>query len=279
MGETDMQQIKLVALDLDGTVFNDEKAIMPRTAAAIRAALEKGVTVLPATGRTVSGVPEQLTNIPGIRYALTSNGASVVDLETGKSLVRLPFDAAMALRAYDVLEPLGGMLSIFIDGRSYTSMENAEQSMDMVPANLRSYFRTTRIEVEDMRRTLRDHADAIEKFSILYPTVEARDKAWQAVRRACPSVEITTSIERNMELNAPGVSKGRGLMALAERLDLCPDQVMAIGDSGNDLTMIEAAGLGVAMGNATEDVRAAADVITADNNHDGVAQAIEDYVL
>ena len=54
---------------------------------------------------------------------------------------------------------------------------------------------------------------------------------------------------------------------------------MAIGDSGNDLTMIEAAGLGVAMGNATEDVRAAADVITADNNHDGVAQAIEDYVL
>ena len=138
MGETDMQQIKLVALDLDGTVFNDEKAITPRTAAAIRAALEKGVTVLPATGRTVSGVPEQLTNIPGIRYALTSNGASVVDLETGKSLVRLPFDAAMALRAYDVLEPLGGMLSIFIDGRSYTSMENAEQSMDMVPANLRS---------------------------------------------------------------------------------------------------------------------------------------------
>lgn len=274
-----MQQIKLVALDLDGTLLNDEKTITPRTAAAIRKALEQGVTVLPATGRTASGVPEQLTNIPGVRYALTSNGAAVVDLETGDSLVRLPFDAAMALRAYDVLEPLGGSLSIFIHGRSYSEAKPEGQALEIVPQNLRSYFRTTRIEVEDMRQTLRDNADAIEKFSILYPTLEDRDRAWQAVRRACPSIEITTSIERNMELNAPGVSKGRGLMALAERLDLCPDQVMAIGDSGNDLTMIEAAGLGVAMGNATEEVKAAADVVTADNNHDGVAQAIEDYVL
>ena len=82
-----------------------------------------------------------------------------------------------------------------------------------------------------------------------------------------------------MELNAPGISKGRGLMALAERLGLALDEVMAVGDSGNDLTMLEAAGLGVAMGNATEEIKQAADVITADNNHDGVAEAIEKYVL
>lgn len=68
-------------------------------------------------------------------------------------------------------------------------------------------------------------------------------------------------------------------MALAERLGLALDEVMAVGDSGNDLTMLEAAGLGVAMGNATEEIKQAADVITADNNHDGVAEAIEKYVL
>lgn len=82
-----------------------------------------------------------------------------------------------------------------------------------------------------------------------------------------------------MELNAPGVSKGPGLMALAERLGLARGEVMAVGDSGNDRTMVALAGLGVAMGNATEEIKQVADVITADNNHDGVAEAIEKYVL
>lgn len=272
-------QIRLIALDLDGTVFNDQKEITPRTVQAIRAALQKGITVLPATGRTVTGVPKQFTEIPGVRYALTSNGASVVDLQTGEKLVSLPFDIEQAERAFDVLKDYGGMLSIFIDGQSYTTSENAANTQDMVPANLREYFRTTRNEVPDMHRMMEQHPDEIEKFSIMYPTEADRDAAWQAVAKACPRLEITSSIERNMELNAPGVSKGRGLMALAERLGLARDQVMAVGDSGNDLTMLEAAGLGVAMANATREVRHASDVITADNNHDGVAEAIEKYTL
>ena len=78
-----MQDIRLVALDLDGTVFNDKKEITPRTLAAIRNAVARGVAVLPATGRTASGIPAAFTSIPGVRYALTSNGASVVDLQTG----------------------------------------------------------------------------------------------------------------------------------------------------------------------------------------------------
>ena len=272
-------QIRLIALDLDGTVFNDQKEITPRTLEAIRAALQKGITVLPATGRTVTGVPKAFLEIPGVRYALTSNGASVVDLQTGEKLVSLPFDMEQAERAFDVLEDYGGMLSIFIDGESYTTTANAQDSLSMVPENLREYFRSTRNEVPDMHAMMEAHPREIEKFSILYPTEAQRDAAWQAVAKACPQLEITSSIERNMELNAPGVSKGRGLMALAESLGLARDQVMAVGDSGNDLTMLESAGLGVAMGNATREVKHAADVITADNNHNGVAEAIEKYAL
>ena len=77
-----MPDIRLVALDLDGTVFNDEKEITPHTLEAIRAAIAKGVDVIPATGRVASGVPEAFLRIPGVRYALTSNGASVVELST-----------------------------------------------------------------------------------------------------------------------------------------------------------------------------------------------------
>lgn len=274
-----MSEIRLVALDLDGTVFNDEKQITPRTLEAIRAALAKGVDVLPATGRTVAGVPRQFADIPGVRYALTSNGASVVDLQTGEKLVCLPFDTALAERAFDVVSPFGGMLSVFINGVSYTAAAISGDGLEMVPENLREYFRTTRNVVPDMHRIMEEHPHEIEKFSILYPTEAQRDAAWQAVAAACPTLEITSSIERNMELNAPGVSKGPGLMALARHLGLAREQVMAVGDSGNDRTMVKLAGLGVAMGNATEEIRKVADVITADNNHDGVAEAIKKYVL
>ena len=144
--------------------------------------------------------------------------------------------------------------------------------MDVVPENLKSYFRTTRIEVDDMHATLRTHAHEIEKYS--HDEAE-RDAAWRAIEAACPGVEVTSSLPRNMEVNAPGVTKGSGLLALAAHLGLTRAQTMAVGDSGNDRAMIEAAGLGVAMGNATDDIREIAD----DNNHDGVAAAIEKYVL
>ena len=106
-----------------------------------------------------------------------------------------------------------------------------------------------------------------------------RDAAWRAIEAACPAVELTSNLPRNMEVNAPGVTKGSGLLALAAHLGLTRAQTMAVGDSGNDRAMIEAAGLGVAMGNATDDIRKIADVTTDDNNHDGVAAAIEKYVL
>ena len=96
---------------------------------------------------------------------------------------------------------------------------------------------------------------------------------------AAGPTEITTSLDSNLEINAPGVTKGSALLALAKHLGLARSQLMAMGDSGNDLAMLQAAGLGVAMGNATEEVKAAADAVSADNNHDGVAVAIEKYVL
>ena len=263
-----MKDIRLVALDLDGTVFNDKKEITPRTLAAIRAACARG-------GRTASGIPAAFTSIPGVRYALTSNGASVVDLTTGEQLVNQPFGTEQALKIYDLLEQGGGMMSIFIGGKSYTTRANAENHMDVVPENLKSYFRTTRIEVDDMHATLRTHAHEIEKYSMLYHDEAERDAAWRAIEAACPGVEVTSSLPRNMEVNAPGVTKGSGLLALG----LTRAQTMAVGDSGNDRAMIEAAGLGVAMGNATDDIREIADVTTDDNNHDGVAAAIEKYVL
>lgn len=273
-----MQEIRILGLDLDGTVFDDEKRISPRTLDAMQAAIDRGVIVLPATGRPVSGVPEEFLHMPGVRYALTSNGATVTELVTGRRIVELTFDADDAIRIYDILRPFDCAMSIFIDGKSYTSTENFDRMQELSPPALRPYLRNSRIAVDDIHALMRRHAHGIEKFSILYPDYPTRDAARAAVTAAC-RVEATSSLGCNLELNAPGVTKGQALLNLAETLGYCREQVMACGDSDNDLAMIKAAGLGVAMGNAEPEVRAAADVIVADNNHDGVAEAIHRFIL
>ena len=273
-----VQDIRVLGLDLDGTVFDSQKRISPRTMAALRAAIAKGVVVLPATGRPASGVPAEFLRLDGVRYALTSNGAAVTELATGRRIVALTFAAPDAVRIYDILRPFGGAMSIFIDGRSYTDRDGLESAVRFAPPALRPYLRSSRIAVDDMHAVLRRHARDIEKFSILYPDCAARDAAKAAVQAAC-RVEATSSLGANLELNAPGVNKGRALLALAGVLGFAPAQVMACGDSDNDLAMLHLAGLGVAMGNAEPAVLAAADAVTADNDHDGVALAIEKYIL
>lgn len=274
-----MQDIRLIALDLDGTVFDDQKHITPHTLAAIRAALDAGIDVIPATGRSVTGVPQEFLHMDGVRYALTSNGASVVELATGKAIVTLPFETDMALQLLEVVQRFPCSLSLFVNGECYTDSASAAQVEACCPPELLSYVRDSRVVVDDLAEVIRTRPGEVEKFSIMYENTAVRDAAKAAVLAVRPDVDATSSVKDNLELNAPGVNKGRGLMALAEYLGLRKDQVMACGDSGNDLEMVRMAGLGVAMENAFPEVKAVADVITLDNNHDGVAAAIETYAL
>ena len=151
-----MQDIRLIGLDLDGTVFDDAKHISPRNLAAIEAAVQAGIIVLPATGRTATGVPQAFTGIPGVHYALTSNGASVVDMRTGEHIVDQPFSLEDSLRVYDALKPFGGVFSLFVGGKSYATKADNDLIDVLVPENLRDYFRKTRIEVPDLRTDLQE---------------------------------------------------------------------------------------------------------------------------
>lgn len=271
--------IKIIGLDLDGTVFNDDKEITPRTLAAIREAAARGIVVLPATGRPASGVPREFLEVPGVEYALTSNGATITRLSDGSRLVFLPFQARTALGLHDLLAPMDCICNVFIGGKSYTPRQSAHQLDIFSPKNILRYIKDTRIQVEDLRQAILDHPNEVEKLTVLFRNHQEREKAWAAVAQAFPEVEITSSFDNNMELNAPGVHKGIALLTLAKQLGYGPENVMACGDSSNDLAMLRSVGLSVAMGNADETVKAVAKVITDDNNHDGVAKAIETYAL
>ena len=110
--------------------------------------------MLPATGRTATGVPQAFTGIPGVHYALISNGASVVDMRTGEHIVDQPFSLEDSLRVYDALKPFGGVFSLFVGGKSYATKADNDLIDVLVPENLRDYFRKTRIEVPDLHQNL-----------------------------------------------------------------------------------------------------------------------------
>lgn len=270
--------IRVIGLDLDGTVFDDKKNISARTIAAIRAAAEKGVAVLPATGRFLAGVPEKFTELEGVHYALTSNGAVITELASGRRVVSqmLPDDTAEQIMR--VLAGFECVANAYIRGCGYASNAIFPQLGDWYGSTgLQGYVRSFRHPDLTPLEIVQAYPGEVEKISAIFHSTAERDRAAAALSQL--PCEACSSFSNNIEISARGVDKGEGLLALAKKLGYGPENVMACGDSSNDLAMIRKAGLGVAMGNASPEVKQAADYITLSNNEDGVAAAIEKFVL
>lgn len=270
--------IRLLGLDLDGTLFNDEKEITPRTSRAIRRALEAGCQVLPVTGRLRGGLPQDFISIPGVRWAVTANGAAILDLQSGAPLYVDCLPKAEALEAIDLCMPFDVLLDVYAGENAITQADRFARLEAFVPRALRPYFLASRTVVEDLRAYVENSAEGVVKLTMLFREESQRLQA-KALLEADERFMVTSSLENNLEVNHRGVDKGRGLMWLAGKLGIPRAATMAVGDSFNDIAMLRAAGLGVAMGNAAAQAKAAADAVTADNNHDGVALAIERYIL
>ena len=159
--------IRLIGLDLDGTVFDSQKRISPRTRSAIAAACARGVAVLPATGRPRAGLPDAFVQIPGVRYAITSNGGAVYDLAGGRCMAVDPLPKEDALWALVRGRELGGLIDVYVEGRAYTGAATFEALVAAAPPAMRTYFSTTRTVVADQVRWLETETRPVEKLTIL----------------------------------------------------------------------------------------------------------------
>lgn len=272
-------RIKMIGLDLDGTLFTDKKEITPRTRKALRSALDQGVTVLVATGRPLTGIPEEIRKFPGMRYALTSNGARIEDVTDGRLIDEHLLDSASAEKALEIGSKYDTLQEVYYDGKSYAP----EDKRDLIQVyhknpNMWEYIRKTRIWVDDVRKLVREYNRGLDKIQMLFSDMKERTLAWNELSKV-PELELVGSLGYNIEINASGVNKGTGLVRLGELLGIKREEIMACGDGDNDLLMLKEVGFGVAMANATEPVKKVADYITLSNEEDGVAAAIEKYVL
>lgn len=277
---TNGYRIRMIGLDMDGTLLTTEKELTEHTREVLREAIDRGVVVLPATGRPLAGIPEEVLKFPGVRYAVASNGARIVDLKESRVLYEdlVPYETGR--RVLEICSRYDSMLEIYYDGVGYAEEEKLKHLDEYVPRlPMARYIASSRRPVADVRAMHEERKAPTDKLQALFRTTEECKKAWKEVEKEIPDIEITGALSNNIEVNAKGVNKGRGLMILGELLGIHREEIMAVGDGSNDIAMLREAGLGVAMENATEAVKAAADVVTLSNDQEGAAAAIEKYVL
>ena len=267
---------RLVALDMDGTLLNSAHAITPYTRDALRRAAEAGKVTALCTGRCLSELWVHLDALPGIRYVIGENGACLYDVREDRILRRITLPDADADRVLRSSREFDVCRQIFLDNQSYIELREETAARYHI-ADFVEVFREGSRFAEDVEACRRSTGAGVEKIN-LYFTCEA-DR-----RRFRPAVEglglrVSDSIGVGYEISPAQATKGEGLKALCACLGISPEEAMAVGDGGNDLELMAAAGFSVAMGNAIGPVRALAGAMTDDCDHDGAAKAIEAYLL
>lgn len=279
-----MKDIKLVALDLDGTLFDNSSRISKRNLTAIRSITDKGIHVVISTGRPFEGIPFDQIKGTGINYAITANGSGIYEISTGKCLYENAMDEELVTPILNFLLTRDIHMDAFIGGKGYTPIQCVETAQKLtVPSSIKDYIITTRTRLDNILQFIHENQLKVQKMTLnFYPAADGTLIDRETVRKflvSNPSITTVCGGYNNLEFTRADANKGVGLRKLAEILGVNPDATMAIGDTENDLAIIEAAGIGVAMGNATDAVKARADYVTTTNTKDGVAAAIEHFIL
>ena len=274
-------EIKLIATDLDGTFVDDNKQLIEENVKAFAECAERGIEIVPTTGRTMVGLPDAIKNLPGVHYAITNNGGVVVNLVTGETIYECLMDAELAAKIMEFVRDCDDdiMYDAYIGGIGYSRFEfiaNVEHYVKN--PGIIDLVKSTRRPVEDNIAYVKNCGCGIEKINLFFADMEARVKM-RAKLAEIPGILVTSSLVNNLEINACGADKGTALLRLGEHLNIRREEIMALGDGENDITMLRMAGLGVAMANAEEQVKEAADYITVTNNEAGVAVAVRKFVL
>lgn len=271
--------IRMIALDMDGTLLKDDKTISEYTNTILKKAIEKGICILPATGRVMRGIPDCIRQMPGVRYGICSNGASVLNLETGEELYSCRISNEDAIKMVDIMEKYNTIYDAYIEGQGYVD-ERFYQNLDhykLEPMIKQMYYRT-RKPIDSLKTYLLESGSQVEKFNMFFSEPDLRIKVLDELKKVT-FINVTSSLYNNIEINALDCNKGTALLGFAEKMGLTKEQVMACGDGSNDYEMILMSGLGVAMENGLDMVKEAADYITVSNEEDGVAKAIEHFCL
>ena len=265
---------KLIAIDMDGTLLREDKSVSERTKNAIKLAKEKGVYVVIATGRPIDGVSrylEELDMLGENDYVLSYNGGLVLKTKSREVVSKTVLTGADLHYLHNLSKELGVNIHAFSEVHGLITPKNSKYTE--VEANINGI----KIAINDYSDIEYDHS-IIKVMMIDEP--EVLQKAIDNLpKEVYEKYTVVRSAPFFLEFLNKKVNKGTGVELLAKHLNIKQEEIMTFGDAGNDLDMIVYAGMGVAMANAFDEVKEAANYITDSNENDGVAKAIEKFVL
>lgn len=270
--------IRLICMDLDGTALQkDHKTFSPRLIAALEKAHERGIAIAPVTGRQYGLLPPAVTGHPvWENLVVPCNGAQVRRLGTGELLYRLDISEDALRKVLRLAQDYDLPVEFSMDSRLHLTRHSLQ--LQRLDPGLAFHLDT----ILPMCGQIVDSLEPIcgmtvEKANLLCIPDAHREEIEQRLREI--DVSAVYASRNGMEITHRDANKGNGLRQLCRLLDIPMENVMALGDSGNDEPMLRRAGLGVAMGNAPDFVKAAANAVTDTNLNDGAAKAIEHFVL
>ena len=267
---------KLIAFDVDGTLYNSNKQISKDTKMAILDAIDKGKEVVISSGRCLKELEPILNEMSQIRYCIMTSGAIVYDCKEKKEIYSCKLDIKYVQKVLEVSQDLDTMVQIMME-TSIFEKEKGKRMVDYGMAVYQSMFDEIAIFVEDIYEYYNQNPFCVDKINIYHRNEKDREISYSKLKDLPMSLKY--SEQTSIECSNISVNKGIGLKKLCDYLDIDIKDTIAVGDGDNDMDMLKIAGLSIAMGNANENIKSICDVIVSDNDHDGCEEAIYDYLL
>lgn len=273
-----MSQYELIAFDMDGTLLNSRKEITPLTLAALNRAADAGKMIALSTGRCRPELDSYLSLIPKIRYLICTSGALVYDVYTQEEILKRSLEPSLVKALLKLAIKEGAMMHL-LDRESIVQTDQFQHMERYGMGVYKPMYERVVTAWDNLYETYCASPFPVEKVNFYHTDLESRERTRRRIEEAGFPVILADAERGSLEISAAGVDKGSGLRKLCERLNIPVSRTIAAGDADNDISILKAAGLSVAMGNALPHIKELADVTVSDCDHDGCAEIIDSWLL
>ena len=273
-----LYDIKLLALDLDGTTIKSDNTLADSVRDAIHKICRSGIELVVASGRPYGSMPKEILEIEDINYIISSNGAVVHD-KTGMKIKSYLLEESDVLKFLEITASEDLILEAFIDGKTYTDSRYAENPMKYGCTEAYvGYVQQNHGKIDDMRAFIFEHRKELDSIEYVCTDKILREKMRKQIEDGIKNFYVTSSSEDFVEMMHKSATKGNSVRWLCTYLGIRLENTCACGNADNDVDMIKQAGLGVAVSNATALCLNSADKVVSSNDENGVEELI-DYIL
>lgn len=272
-------QYQLIAFDMDGTLLDSNKTILPSSLTAISDAVKAGKTVILSTGRCLPELREYLPQLSEVRYLNCVSGALVLDQKTNTAIYSRSLAPAVCSQILRIVKHQDVMVHLLGETTSIIQRSHCQNMAHFGMGQYQGLFERNAEQWEDLFAQYHENPFPVAKLNLYFTDPESRQCIEQQILDEHIPVTMVHAEATSLEISAKGVSKAAGLRELCSHLNIPIAETIAVGDAPNDLEILKAAGLSIAMGNSRQEILDLADVVVSDCDHDGCAEAIYQYLL